>query len=393
MNRRDWLRASLSIAPTLAGSRVWAGEPEGARLLVVFLRGGYDSLSLLVPRESRFYREARPTIALPVPEAGAATDLRLDADWSLHPALADTVLPLYRRGQALFLPFAGIHNLSRSHFETQDAIEMGQAPDGPRNYTSGFLNRLAAQIGAGQPIAFTEQLPLILRGDQPVATVSVRAPIRPVDARQRELLSAMYRDTPLAREVAEGFAVREQAARDLAGEMAQAGRQAVSARGFELEARRVARLMRDRHALGFIDVGGWDTHVGQGAATGPLASRFEELGRGLAAFAEGMGPVWERTLVVVLSEFGRTVRENGNRGTDHGHGTVYWLLGGLARGGRVAGEQVRLERQTLFQDRDCPVLNEYRAVLGGAVQRLYGLSAARLERVFPGAVPAELGLV
>jgi len=393
MNRRDWLRASLSLAPALAGSRVWAGEPEGARLLLVFLRGGYDSLSLLVPRESRFYREVRPTIALPVPEAGAAIDLRLDADWSLHPALADTVLPLYRRGHALFLPFAGIHNLSRSHFETQDAIEMGQPPDGPRNYASGFLNRLAAQIGAGQPIAFTEQLPLILRGDQPVATVSVRAPIRPVDARQRELLSAMYRDTPLAREVAEGFAVREQAARDLAGEMAQAGRQAVSARGFEIEARRVARLMRDRHALGFIDVGGWDTHVGQGAATGPLATRFEELGRGLAAFAEGMGPVWERTLVVVLSEFGRTVRENGNRGTDHGHGTVYWLLGGLARGGRVAGEQVRLERQTLFQDRDCPVLNEYRAVLGGVVQRLYGLSAARLERVFPGAAQADLGLV
>ena len=106
-----------------------------------------------------------------------------------------------------------------------------------------------------------------------------------------------------------------------------------------------------------------------------------------------MGPLWEHTLVVVLSEFGRTVRENGNRGTDHGHGTVYWLLGGAARGGRVAGEQVRLERQTLFQDRDCPVLNEYRAVLGGVFQRLYGLNTARLERVFPGARPAELGLV
>ncbi len=393
MKRRDWLRSSLGLAPALVASRVWAGEPQGARLLMVFLRGGYDSLSLLVPRESRFYREVRPNIALPVPDPAAATDLHLDADWTLHPALTDTVLPLYRRGQALFLPFSGIHNLSRSHFETQDAIEMGQAPEGPRNYASGFLNRLAAQIGAGQPIAFTEQLPLVLRGEQPVATVSVRAPARPVDARQRELVSAMYRDTPLAREVAEGFAVREQAARDLAGEMAQAGRQAVSARGFELEARRVARLMRDRHALGFIDVGGWDTHVGQGAATGALASRFEELGRGLAAFAGGMGPLWEHTLVVVLSEFGRTVRENGNRGTDHGHGTVYWLLGGAVRGGRVAGEQVRLERQTLFQDRDCPVLNEYRAVLGGVFQRLYGLNTARLERVFPGATPAELGLV
>lgn len=393
MNRRDWLRRSLGCAPALVSSRVWAGGAEGPRLLMVFLRGGYDSLSLLVPRESRFYREARPSIALPVPDPAAPVDLRLDADWALHPALSDTVLPLYRRGQAVFLPFAGTHNQSRSHFETQDSIEMAQMPEAPRDYGSGFLNRLATQIGAGQPIAFTEQLPLILRGDHPVATVSVRAPLRPLDARQRDLVSAMYRDSPLAREVAEGFAVREQAARDLAGEMAQAGRQAVSARGFETEARRVARLMRDRHALGFIDVGGWDTHVGQGAASGQLATRFEELGRGLAAFADAMGPLWDRTLVIVLSEFGRTVRENGNRGTDHGHGTVYWLLGGAARGGRVAGEQVRLERPTLFQDRDCPVLNEYRAVLGGVFQQLYGLNAARLERIFPGSAPAALGLV
>ena len=123
--------------------------------------------------------------------------------------------------------------------------------------------------------------------------------------------------------------------------MEAASRNAITARGFELEARRIARLMRDKFNVGFVDVGGWDTHVGQGGAEGYLANRLEELGRGLAAFADEMGAAWSDTVVVVLSEFGRTFRENGNRGTDHGHGSVYWVAGGGVRGGRIAGEQVR----------------------------------------------------
>jgi uncharacterized protein (DUF1501 family) len=144
--------------------------------------------------------------------------------------------------------------------------------------------------------------------------------------------------------------------------------------------------------VGFVDVGGWDTHVAQGGAEGQLAVRLQQLGGGLAAFAAEMGPAWRETVVVVISEFGRTFRENGNRGTDHGHGSVYWLLGGAVRGGRVAGEQVRVARGTLFQDRDYPVLNEYRGLLGGLLERMYGLSDAQLEKVFPGAKPADLAL-
>ena len=106
-----------------------------------------------------------------------------------------------------------------------------------------------------------------------------------------------------------------------------------------------------------------------------------------------MGNAWKDTTVVVLSEFGRTMRQNGNRGTDHGHGSVHWVLGGRVRGGQVAGEQVAVQRSTLFEDRDYPVLNEYRAVLGGLLQRQYGLSAAQLDTVFPGARPRDIGLL
>ena len=170
-------------------------------------------------------------------------------------------------------------------------------------------------------------------------------------------------------------------------------RGAISAKGFELEAQRIARLMKERYNIGFVDVGGWDTHVGQGGASGQLATKLGELGKGLALFADEMGPQWKNTVVVVVSEFGRTFRENGNRGTDHGHGSAYWVLGGSVKGGRVAGEQVEVKAATLFQNRDYPVLNEYRALFGGLLRRLYGLSDTQLATVFPGASARDIGLI
>ena len=213
-----------------------------------------------------------------------------------------------------------------------------------------------------------------------------------MDARQSKLIEDMYQGSPLATPVAEGFAARDKLMGELGQEMEAAGRNAPNARNFELQARRVARLMRSSYRLGFIDVGGWDTHVAEGGAEGQLATRLQQLGGGLAAFTEEMGPAWRDTVLVVISEFGRTFRENGNRGTDHGHGTAYWVMGGSVRGGRIAGEALRVERGTLFQDRDYPVLNDYRALLGGLLGRTYGLSEAQLEKVFPGAKPADLAL-
>jgi uncharacterized protein (DUF1501 family) len=160
-----------------------------------------------------------------------------------------------------------------------------------------------------------------------------------------------------------------------------------------LEARRIAKLMKARYNLGFVDVGGWDTHVAQGGATGQLASRFEELGRGLVAYAQEMGTRWRETTVVVVSEFGRTFRQNGNNGTDHGHGSVYWVLGGGLLGGQVAGEQMTVTPANLFQNRDYPVLNEYRSLLGGLLARQFGLSPGQLAGVFPGSQAKDLGLL
>jgi uncharacterized protein (DUF1501 family) len=133
--------------------------------------------------------------------------------------------------------------------------------------------------------------------------------------------------------------------------------------------------------------------VAQGGADGFLATRFEELGRGLSSFAHEMESAWSRTTVVVLSEFGRTFRENGNRGTDHGHGTVYMVMGGAVRGGRIAGDQARVERSTLLQDRDYPVLNGYRELLAAIAGRIYGLGGDAMQRVFPEARPKDLELV
>ena len=375
-------------------AHLWAAAPATSRLLVVFLRGGYDAASLLVPVSSPFYYEARPDIALAKPSADLASALALNTDWGLHPALRDSLYPLYQNGELAFVPFCGTDDLSRSHFETQDSIELGQPLDGHRDYQSGFLNRLASVVAGSSSLAFTDQLPSIFQGQAKVANMALKSLAKPaVDARQSDIIASMYQGTKLAEPVQRGFAVRNDIMREMATEMDASSRNAISAKGFELEARRIGKLMKDSYGLCFVDVGGWDTHVGQGAATGYLASRLDELGRGLAALPQEMGSAWKNTTVVVMSEFGRTFRQNGNRGTDHGHGSVMWVLGGAVRGGRIAGEQLAVQKSTLFQDRDFPVLNEYRAVLGGLFQRQFGLSSSQLDRVFPGARPKDIGLL
>lgn len=335
MNRRTLLQTLATLAPSPLAGGLWAAPASNTRLLLVFLRGGYDAANLLVPTSSPFYYEARPNIAVARPGVDPHSALALDGDWGLHPALRDSVYPLFTKGQAAFVPFAGTGDASRSHFETQDGIELGQPLERSRNYRSGFLNRLAATLGDGGAISFTDQLPLILQGDLMVPNTALRSLAKPsLDARQSRLIASMYQGTPLAPQVTEGFVVRDDVMREMATEMDAANRNAISAKGFELEARRIARLMKDKYRIGFVDVGGWDTHVGEGGATGYLAGRLDELGRGLAAFAAEMGSEWRDTVTIVVSEFGRTLRENGNRGTDHGHGTVYWLLGGAVRGGK-----------------------------------------------------------
>ena len=394
MQRRALLKY-LAVAPFLStAARLYAAPQTTARLLVVFMRGGYDAANLLVPISSDFYYQARPNIAVPKPGAALNTALPLDSDWGLHPSLRDTLLPLYQKGQVAFIPFAGTDDLTRSHFETQDSIELGQSLAGSRNYSSGFLNRLAGVLSGTRGIAFTDQLPVVLRGDAQIPNMALKSVGKPgVDAHQSANIAAMYQNTSLGAQVSEGFHVRDEVMQEMSAEMAAASRNAITTKGFELEARRIAKVMKDQYNIGFVDVGGWDTHVGEGGANGYLAGRLEELGRGLAGFADEIGPAWQDTVVVVISEFGRTFRENGNRGTDHGHGSVYWILGGGIRGGRVAGDQVRVAQNTLFQNRDYPVLNEYRAVFGGLFTRMYGLNSAQLDRIFAGVPAKQMNLV
>jgi len=420
LSRRDLFKLTLAAAahPLLPVrgivSQAFAAPGAGdAKFLLVFLRGGYDAANVVIPVGSDFYYESRPTIAIPKPDPGnplAAIALpRSDGStaWGLHPALKDSMLPLWQKGQLAFVPFAGSDDLTRSHFETQDSVETGMpvaAPGAsPRSYGSGFLNRLAAALdGNAAPVSFTDGLPTVMTGPVVVPNVSLKGTGRaPFDSRQMAVLAGMYAGTRFEPLIADGFDLRktvaEQAEMMASGnktaEMQAANRNAITARGFELEARRMGGLMKDKFNVAFIDVGGWDTHVNQGNGQGQLANLLSSLGQGLSGFAEEMDSAWPRTVVVVLSEFGRTFRENGTRGTDHGHGSVYWVLGGALQGGRFAGEEVEVAPKALNQNRDWPVTTEYRAMLGGIFRRMYGLDATRLDRVFPDAVPRDLGLI
>jgi uncharacterized protein (DUF1501 family) len=229
-----------------------------------------------------------------------------------------------------------------------------------------------------------------------VPNVSLRGGGRnPLPEAEGERIAAMYQGTPLAAVAAAGIETRREVSQQLATEMADSARGAGPARAFESQARVIARLMRSKaaYSIGFADVGGWDTHVDQGATQGTLASNLQGLGSGLAAFAAEMGPLWPATVVVVLSEFGRTARENGNRGTDHGHGNTLWVAGGGVAGGKVAGAQGPVDEAHLYQGRDFPVHNDYRAVLAHLFARIYGLDEARIDRVLPGARPQNFGLI
>ena len=400
MNRREFLFAAGSAAaalPALSFSgKLFATPANAPRFLFVFLRGGYDCNNLLVPYGSDFYYESRPTLAIAKPDPNNPNSaIALDANWGLNPVLRDTIYPLWQRKQIAFIPFAGTDDLSRSHFETQDNIESGEPTAQRGDFRSGFLARLSGTLPGVPPIAFTQSLPLSFQGaGKDIPNISLKGDTKShFDARQSAILTQMYQGTSLASATADGLALPVTVSQDLRDEMVHASRGAPSATGFATETQRIATLMRDQYRLGFVDIGGWDTHVNQGSVTGGLANNLKNLGAGLAAYADALGDEWNNTVVVVVSEFGRTFRENGNKGTDHGHGTVHWVLGGKVSGGRIAGEQVAVSQSNLFQNRDYPVLNNYRDVLGGTLKRVWNLSNSQLETVFPGANPRDLQLV
>ena len=218
MNRRELIKAFAAIAPLTVAGRVWAAPATDARLLVVFLRGAYDAANVVVPvsATSTTVRGRRCGIARP--DAGNPNSaLSLGADWGLHPALRDSIYPLWAKREIAFVPFAGTSDdLTRSHFETQDTIELGQSAGGSRDYRSGFMSRLATELTRVKPISFTDQLPLIFRGKSQIPNIGLNSVGKPgVDDRQARLIKKMYAQSDLASSVSEGFRIRDDVYRSI----------------------------------------------------------------------------------------------------------------------------------------------------------------------------------
>ncbi len=393
MNRRGFLRLSAGAAVLMPGPAVRAAAADGGhkRLIVIFLRGAVDGLNVVIPYDEQRYYECRPTIAIGRPGTDQGV-LPLDGHFGLHPALA-SLLPLWNDKNLAFVHAAGSPDATRSHFDAQLFIENGTP--GHSTTPDGWMNRLLATLpephGPTDAISIGVTLPQILKGMLPVANLPLGPEgARPMPIDQPEIGRAFDRlyggNDPISEAYRQGRATRAELVGDLASEMRRADNGAPQPGGFPAEAARLAHLIgQNRHIrLAFLSLGGWDTHVNQGKGKGQLANRLQPLGDGLAALAKGLGNAWDDTIAVVLSEFGRTVRENGNGGTDHGHGNVIWVLGGGVRGGRVYGDWPGLATAQLYKGRDLAVTTDYRTVLAAILERHLGLDDRQLAQVFPG---------
>lgn len=423
MHRRHALSSLLALGalPQLAHARA-AAAPK--RAVVVLLRGAVDGLSVVAPYAERSYRDERPTIALPLPgQEGGLIDL--DGRFGLNPALA-SLQPLWAGGQLSFVHACGATTAGRSHFEAQDELEAGTP--GKKTTPDGWMARLVAlspqpDSDAVRAVYGGSTRPRILMGGDGVAALpgsavrrqgAQRAQGSPSAAMGQALQDLYATDPRYGRAWQEGQRGREQMSEALASadmpastpamtmtepgmaggsaaerEMLAASNGAPLPNGFPDEARRLARVMRGdaRVQFALLQVGGWDTHVRQGAAKGQLANRLGPLGQGLAVLARELGPLWNDTVVLVVSEFGRTVRENGNGGTDHGHGNALWVLGGglsRAAGGQVHGAWPGLDISARYEGRDLAITTDYRAVFAALAGLHLGLRDTQLATLFPG---------
>ena len=399
-NRRDLLRFTAAGATLVLAAPGWAAAPAPKRLVVVMLRGAVDGLNVVVPYGEEAYYEARPTIAVPRPGAEGGA-LALDEHFALHPALAGA-MPLWTEKRLAFVHASGSPDPTRSHFDAQLFIENGTP--GRSNTPDGWMNRLLAALptlhGPTDAVAIGPVLPQILRGKFAASNLAIGpAATKPIATDRPELAELFDRlysgNDALGRAWREGRAARSELIAGLPqDEQMQADNGAPPANTFPAQAQRLAHLLThdERIRLVFVALGGWDTHVRQGNQMGQLANRLKPLGDGLAAFAQGLGPQWNDTVVVVVSEFGRTVRENGDAGTDHGHGNVMWLAGGKINGGKVYGEWPGLAAAQLYQGRDLAVTTDYRHVLASVLERHLRLPGSSLDAILPGLPPARSDL-
>jgi len=362
------------------------------------MRGAVDGLSVVVPyREVNYYRQ-RSTIAIGKP---GTTDGAIDLDgrFGLHPALAP-LMPYWREGSLAFVHAAGSPDPTRSHFDGQDNIESGTP--GNKATSDGWLNRLEGLLPATtearsaptRAVSMGALLPRIFKGHNAVATVAsgaaaTRATVLDTPSVRKAFETIYSGDARMGPMFANYVAARADvvaAIRQADPEMLAANNGAPSSYAFASDAGRLGALMRrdPRVQLGFLAVSGWDTHANQGGASGgQLARLLAPFAKGMSALARGLGPAYAETTIVVISEFGRTVAQNGNVGTDHGYGNVIWLLGGSVAGGKVHGEWPGLDDASLHEGRDLAVVTDYRAVLAQICERQLRLSDSDLTKVFP----------
>ncbi len=387
--RRDFLfnAARLSAVASLGSlTRLCFADgdngPQGrGTLICIFLRGGCDSLNMVVPYYDPTYYEVRPTIAIPA--TGENGVVQLNELFGLHPAMS-SLYPFYEAGT--FAPLIGIGSPhgSRSHFDCQDFMEY--AVPGGRGVSAGWLNRyLTASKQPGESdfraVALQGLLPRALRGRYPVLAVpELDRHNDPLD-----IFDDVYNDM-------EAETMERGVAQDL---ILESGKNAIKAtrryqemttnvpadegaypdNHFARRLRQIARIIKADAGLeaACIDYGGWDLHIQEGGSTGKQADLLRRLTESIAAFANDLGESrMEKVMVLTMSEFGRTVKENGNRGTDHGHGCCMLALGGQVKGGTIHGSWGGLEKQNLYDRRDLPVYTDFRLVMHEVLEKLYG---------------------
>ncbi|CAN5236780.1 DUF1501 domain-containing protein [soil metagenome] len=407
MNRREFLQlaalSSLSLA--LPGSRGWAysngkDDDSAKKLIVILLRGGMDGLNVIAPYGDSQYQIIRPTIALHKSNGGL---IDLDSYFGMHPALAP-LHPLFQDKTLAFVHACGSPDPTRSHFDAQDYMESGIP--GKKSASSGWVNRLVTQLPSKhsplQAISIGSVLPRICSGPANFASVAKNSKVsrgaidRPkVETAFNDLYSGLNND--LGASFAEGMAAHKTVNQIMSSpddiysqgddkEQMMANRGAVTPNAYPNFGKQLATLFRKDPSVqvAFVDFGGWDTHIRQGAEQGPLAGHLAPLASGLADLVKGLGPLYKDTSIVVMSEFGRTVKENGNGGTDHGHGNVMWLLGGGVNGGKVYGRFGGLKQNELYEDRDLPATTDFRSVLSAVLADQMHLPKNALANVFPG---------
>jgi len=395
---------SLGFAPAFLARTIDAAGPARRKILItIFQRGAVDGLNMIVPFGEREYYASRPSIAVPRPGAAdGAVDL--DGFFGLHPRLV-SLKPLWDANQLAVVHAAGSPDGTRSHFDAQDYMESGTP--GVKSTPDGWLNRYLhakehAEATPFRAVALAPQMPRSLQGLQPALAIGQIGQFGIRAGRSTEMVQASFEseyaaaaDKVLNRTGGQAFdAVRMLKTADPSKYQPENGADYPKS-GYGEALRQIAQLVKADVGLevAFAEAGGWDTHVNQGSSVGQLAGRLDDFARGIAALARDLGDRMADVVILTMSEFGRAVAENGNRGTDHGHGNAMMIIGGQnVRGGKVYGRWPGLAREQRYDGRDLAVTTDFRSVFAEVVTGHLGVTDTRT--IFPGFTGAQkLGFI